>query len=237
MNNKDFLEVIKASFKKFLTTGSNSNEKLKVLHGAIANDIIERLQDKNYSVYSLGFGKGKEGTINGRYIDKKVDITIMKNDKVIAGIGIKFVMQNYSQNSNNYFENMLGETANIRVKRIPYFQVFVILDKLPYYKDGGTIKKWEIFSKHNAEKYLKLSADDIDISTHTPTKTLLFVVHIEDIDTTILNRTNYTQYYMDNPNFEITMSSNYYGEFANSVVFNDYEKFIEKLIHYIRFMD
>ena len=31
MNNKDFLEVIKASFKKFLTTGSNSNEKLKVL--------------------------------------------------------------------------------------------------------------------------------------------------------------------------------------------------------------
>ena len=61
----------------------------------------------------------------GRYINKNVDIVIYKRT-VIAGIGVKFVMQNYSQNSNNYFENMLGETANIRSKNIPYFQIFVI---------------------------------------------------------------------------------------------------------------
>jgi hypothetical protein len=43
-------------------------------------------------------------------------------------------MQNYSQNSNNYFENMLGETANIRSSNIPYFQIFIIPDEIPYYK-------------------------------------------------------------------------------------------------------
>lgn len=71
-------------------------------------------------MYSYFFN-GKEMKLDGRYIDKVVDITILKNSKPIAGIGVKFVMQNYSQNSNNYFENMLGETANIRCANIPYF--------------------------------------------------------------------------------------------------------------------
>ena len=94
MDNQKFLTVVRDSFKKFLETGSRSNEKLKILHGAIANDLLQRL--------------GNEETIDGRYLDKKVDITILKDGNPIAGIGVKFVMQNYSQNSNNYFENMLG---------------------------------------------------------------------------------------------------------------------------------
>ena len=86
----------------------------------------------------------------GRYVDKKVDITISKKDATmhkdipVAGIAVKFVMQNYSQNSNNYFENMLGETANIRANKCPYFQIFIILDRLPYYKkETKRITKWE----------------------------------------------------------------------------------------------
>lgn len=70
----------------------------------------------------------------------------MKNRKVAAGIGVKFVMQNYFQNSNNYFENILGETAHIRSKRIPYFQIFIIPDILPHLmirvilKDGKVLR-------------------------------------------------------------------------------------------------
>lgn len=79
------------------------------------------------------------------------------------------------------FENMLGETANIRCANIPYFQIFIIPDKLPYYKNDGTIQKWEEFTVHNSEKYLTLSRDDIQTSIHTPTKTLLYVVHLPDI--------------------------------------------------------
>ena len=124
MNNTQFLECITKSFLKFLDTGSRSNEKLKILHGAIAKDLSIRLGD-NYQIKSLGFSDNKEGKIKGRYIDKDVDITIYKDSEPIAGIGVKFVMQNYAQNSNNYFENMLGETANIRSNRIPYFQIFI----------------------------------------------------------------------------------------------------------------
>ena len=130
MNNQEFLEVIRRSFEIFVECGtSRSTAKLKPLHGAIARDLAVKLGPE-YEVWSQGYGKGKEATVEGRYVDKDVDITIKKGDETLAGIGVKFVMQNYSQNSNNYFENMLGETANIRCNNVPYFQIFIILDKL-----------------------------------------------------------------------------------------------------------
>lgn len=236
MNNQDFLEVITSSFNKFLLSGSRSNEKLKVLHGAIAKDILNRL-DNHYYVSSLGIGNCKESTIKGRCIDKKVDITITKNNKNIAGIGVKFVMQNYSQNSNNYFENMLGETANIRSQNIPYFQIFIIPDILPYYDNNGIITKWEKISQHNIDKYLTLSNDNIETSIHTPTKTLLFVIHLPDINKNIFTKQDYINYYQSLSNIYVTTTKNKYGSFSSAVIFNDYECFIDKIIHYIKFID
>ena len=235
MDNQEFLTVVGNSFKKFLETGSRSNEKLKILHGAIAKDLKERL-GAGYYVQSLGIGNGKEMKLDGRYIDKVVDITILKNGKAIAGIGVKFVMQNYSQNSNNYFENMLGETANIRCANIPYFQIFIIPDKLPYYKNDGTIQKWEEFSAHNSEKYLALSKDDIQTSVHTPTKTLLFVVHLPEINETITKKEDYIHYYGQQPSFRVCKSRKQFGVFSSAVIHNDYEVFAEKVVYYIKFM-
>ena len=235
MDNQEFLTVVGNSFKKFLETGSRSNEKLKILHGAIANDLQNRL-GKGYSIQSLGIGNGKEMKIDGRYIDKAVDITILKNAIPIAGIGVKFVMQNYSQNSNNYFENMLGETANIRCANIPYFQIFIIPDKLPYYRSDGTFQKWEEFTTHNSEKYLTLSKDDIQTSIHTPTKTLLFVIRLPDIERNISDKDDYINYYEHCNNFRVCKSPIQYGTFSSAVVHNDYEDFAEKLVHYMQFL-
>lgn len=116
---------------------------MKPLHGAIASDLAARL-GADYKVMSQGYEDDKEGVISGRYVDKNVDIVIQKSatEEVVAGLAVKFVMQNYSQNSNNYFENMLGETANIRAKGFPYFQIFIILDRLPYYKRDKSISRW-----------------------------------------------------------------------------------------------
>ena len=61
---------------------------------------------KNFTIQSQGYGNDKEGSINGRYYPKNVDITINYKGKAIAGYAVKFAMRNYSQNSNNYFENM-----------------------------------------------------------------------------------------------------------------------------------
>lgn len=234
MNNLDFLDCILRSFKRFLETGSRSNEKLKILHGEIASDLSNKL-GQDYVVKSLGFDNGKEGKIQGRYIDKNVDITVLKDNTAIAGIGIKFVMQNYSQNSNNYFENMLGETANIRSSNIPYFQIFIIPDEIPYYENDGTIKNWEVFSNHNIHKYRVLSEDLVETSIHTPVKTLLYVVKFPIIDdkSKVTNKKDYYLHYQSLQNFKVGTTDNEFGQFAANVIFNNYEEFSNKIVHRI----
>ena len=234
MNNTQFLAVLKEAFKMYLQTDARSNKKLCILHGEISKDLHERLGDNKYSVYSLGYGDGKEHKINGRYVDKAVDITIAENNKPIAGIAVKYVMSNYSQNSNNYFENMLGETANIRSAKIPYFQIFVIPDKIPYFLKDGTISKPEMISEHNLKKYIKLSDDNTDEFLHTPNKTLVFVVHIQSDNqrTSFSNKEEYQEFYLNN-DFDITVSPLQFS-FGNSVIYNDYDTFIQKVAFAIK---
>lgn len=234
MDNSDFLKCIARSFRRFVETTSRSNEKLKVLHGEIAADFSAQL-GSDYTVSSLGFGDGKEGKIAGRYINKNVDITIYdKENKAIAGIGVKFVMQNYSQNSNNYFENMLGETANIRSANIPYFQIFIIPDKIPYYKKSGTLEHWETFSEHNAEKYFTLSKDNIETFLHTPTKTLLYVVKLPEAKPEPQTQPEYNAHYKGLSSIEISETKQTYSTFGGAIILNDYETFLQKVIHYIK---
>ena len=235
MNKQKFFEILKDSFLTFLDSSSRSNKKLKILHGAIAADIGKKL-GKTYSINSLGFNDKKAKIINGRYLDKKVDIVISKNNKILCGIGLKFVMQNYSQNSNNYFENMLGETANIRSNQIKYFQIFIIPETIPYYKNDNTIKKWEKISIHNIYKYIMLANDKSDLFFHTPDKTLLCVIKLPEIKISIKNKEEYVQYYKNLKNFNITFSDIFLNNFKNndySVIYNNYELFIEKLYHLI----
>lgn len=236
MNNLEFIETIKESFLKCLQTSERSTAKLKILHGAIATDVYNRLNliENNYTVASQGVGDGKEKKILGRYINKAVDITILdKNtNKALAGIGVKFVMSNYSQNSNNYFENMIGETANIRSAKIPYFQVFIIPDILPYYEKDGTLSHWEELSEHYLSKYIKLSEDNIENFMHTPNKTLFFMIHIDrNIADLPKTKEEFKNYYLTN-NFSINLSSLNFN-FGNSIIYNDYENFIKKVVHSI----
>ncbi len=240
LSNQQFLDKVLISFKEFIKSGtSRSTAKLKPLHGAIASDIAERLGE-GYKVNSQGYKDGKEKKISGRYIDKMVDITIeeVKTKKPIVGIGVKFVMQNYSQNSNNYFENMLGETANIRTANCPYFQIFIILDKLPYYKKGGELKKWEELTDHNMSKYCKLSADNTDIFLHTPNKTLICVAHIDpEIPNTTDTKKSYRAFYSNKiDKLKISHSTHDYKGLADNgtIIINDYELFMEKVYHTIK---
>lgn len=228
MDNQEFLNILQISFQKFLTTGSRSNAKLKILHGAIAKNLSERLGE-GYEIKSLGFENDKEGRISGRYIDKNVDIVIYKNEIAIAGISVKFVMQNYAQNSNNYFENMLGETANIRSKNTPYFQIFIVPGILAYYDKNGNLKKWEYFSEHYIHKYRVLSNDNNEMLLHTPTKTLLYILKLPELVGDVENRQSYIDYYSRLSDFKIETSEIDYGGFGNNLIMNDYQLFIEKV--------
>lgn len=237
MTNNEFLEIIRESFLTYLQVGtSRSTAKLKTLHGHIAIDLKEKLGSE-FSVYSQGYGNDKEGSIVGRYYPKNVDITICKSGKPIAGYAIKFVMRNYSQNSNNYFENMLGETANIRSNAIPYFQIFIIFDKVPYYKKGGRFKKYDTISAHNLDKYLALSKDDPSVFFHTPDKTLVVLVKLKEKAPNYLyiNEEDYASYYQSViADADLLSYSNQISDlFDDSVIFNDYEDFIDRTYHII----
>ncbi len=235
MNNQQFLDTLRLSFVKFLGTHSRSNEKLKILHGSIAHDLSKRL-GSDYEIKSLGYGTQSEGKIQGRYINKNVDITIFYNGKPIAGIAIKFVMQNYAQNANNYFENMLGETANIRSNNIPYFQIFIIPSQLPYYKSTGDFSKWEKFNLAHFNKYLILSQDNNENWLHSPTKTLLYVIDLPNLNNTI-NKVDYTNQYtqLNNSNLLIVNTSSLFANqmLGSNVILNDYDSFMEKVVHRI----
>jgi len=234
MNNQQFLQTIGASLRRFLQTHPRSNEKLKVLHAKIAEDIQSRLGN-SYAIKSLGVGDGKEGEMVGRYIDKTVDIIISKDGKNLAGIGVKFVMNNYSQNSNNYFENMLGETANIRANKGKYFQVFVLPEEMPYYDNLGKIQKWEKVTEHNIRKYITLSNDNTDTYLHTPIKTLLFIIKFPTCDHKLIKtKDKYKRFYLKNKNIEIQISNVISGDFGDAMILNNYDSFAEKVVHNIK---
>ncbi len=237
MTNPGFLQMIKSSFETYLRVGtSRSTAKLKTLHGQIAKDLQELLGD-DFVIASQGYGAGKEGLIGGRYYPKKVDITISKNGVPVAGYAIKFVMRNYSQNSNNYFENMLGETANIRAANIPYFQIFIIFDKLPYYENDGSFKRFETITAHHIEKYLVLSRDNPSVFFHTPNKTLVALIKLKESrpDIAFASYKDYNGYYKDllcDPEL-MSFSNSIPDSFGDSVILNNYEDFIKRTYHII----
>ncbi len=206
-----------------------------MLHGAIADDINNKL-GRTYKVKSLGIGNGKEGQLVGRYMEKTVDILISKNKNDIAGIGIKFVMNNYSQNSNNYFENMLGETANIRTNNKEYFQILILPEEMPYYNKSGKITKWEKITAYNIDKYIALSRDNTERYFHTPIKTLLFIIKFSECDHDIITtKLKYKRYYLNQTqDISMQLSVNTSGSFGNAIILNNYELFIEKTVHYIK---
>lgn len=186
--NQEFLKCLERSYLKYLEKGAKGvrgTGKLKILHSHIAEDLRNVLGDK-YQIFSLDEKKGKEKTIRGRYMDKRVDIAIMKDEKPVAGIGVKFIMSNYRQNSNNYFENMLRETANIRTNNILYFQIVVCFVRSPYfYKEENKekiIKNFEKVNLTHLEKYQILSQDDTLVYLHSPIKILLTLVDFANID-------------------------------------------------------
>lgn len=232
--NESFLATLTMAFEIYLQTSARSNEKLKILHAKIASDLTQKLGNE-FEVKSYGLGDGKEESLAGRYYDKAVDIAVLQNGAGCAGVAVKFVMSNYAQNANNYFENMLGETANLRSNGLPYFQILIVPESMPYFEKDGSIGKIEELTDHHLEKYLNLSQDDVGRFFHIPNNTLLVVVklpkfsHAQDKDEyKALCSGQALQY---SQKFKAKFENKNSANFEGSVIFNDYERFLNKLYH------
>ncbi|HEY4495523.1 MAG TPA: hypothetical protein VJC01_03720 [Candidatus Paceibacterota bacterium] len=163
LQNK-FIKAINASFVAYNKKGgARSNKKLIPIHKFLSETILGNLKN-GFSIKSLGIGDGKEATIGGKYYPKNLDVAIFKDDKIIATVSFKFVTSNYKQNANNYFENLMGETANIRRQNIGFAHFLVLRGHTPYYsKNKGNLrgkeKGVEIISEKHLQKYVKLFND------------------------------------------------------------------------------
>lgn len=160
----------------------------------------------------------------GHYYEKRVDISIFRGEVPCAGVAVKFIMSNYGQNANNYFEGMLGETANLRAQGVPYFQIIIIPEQMPYFDRDGNITKIELFSTHNLEKYIALSRERQ--SLHTPNKTLLALIKLPDFS----QARNKDNYKMLCESGAIAYSTQFSAEnFGENVILNNYAEFLNQV--------
>jgi hypothetical protein len=155
--------VLEAYIKAYANFGARSSEKLKPVHGELATRIereYKSLGKLNFSISALGHEKSnKEISVPGVFYNKNSDITILdKNGKPVGIIAAKFPISNFAQNANNYFEGMLGETANLRLNKIVVAHAILLPYKLPYYKNAKAesdkvISKIEKIANKHIDKY------------------------------------------------------------------------------------
>ncbi|TAD98703.1 MAG: hypothetical protein EAZ97_10515 [Bacteroidetes bacterium] len=193
----EFLEAIAQSFTKYVMHGARSTEKLLPIHSFLAA-ILQKIFGTDYEVhYNSGKTKFKtisyftekrneqktkkipvgELTVDGKYYPKDIDICITKDNIPKFCLGIKVITSNYSQNANNYFENMIGETANIQRNNIPYAQLIIMRKHTPYYENSGLLKKIELLDKDDIMKYVKLIFDTP--FPHQPKSIAILMIDIE----------------------------------------------------------
>lgn len=184
IDNRHFYNALKETYKKYLTYGSRSPEKLKPIHGWMG-ETYKRILGDHYEVFYLN---GSEFVVNGRYYPKTVDIAISLKDKEPKFvISFKFVTSNYKQNVNNFFENLLGECANIRTEKIGFGHIMILRDKIPYFAKKGEIEKWEYPDDKNLGKYVKLFKDRKEFF-HAPNFLCLEILSINPIIEEAYNR-------------------------------------------------
>jgi hypothetical protein len=178
-SEQEFIKAIEQSFKMYKLHGARSTEKLKPIHKYIAN-VLQMIWGDEFDVRFMG-DNSKEMTVAGKYYPKDIDVTVTKNNQPVLCLGIKFVTSNYKQNANNYFESMMGETANIQaLGSLPYVQLIILRYETPYYKknDAKHPSKIEIVNDKDIQKYLNLMFDTPQ--AHRPYSIGIFVINVNE---------------------------------------------------------
>jgi hypothetical protein len=165
---KKFIEAIKNSYIAYFESGSRSTKKLEPIHGCVARLLEVEFNNRGVDVqiYAKGYGSTKvtncEKKIEGFFYPKNVDIAVFSGTNPLGAISLKFATGNYKQNANNYFEHMLGETANLRASGLVYGQITILRRLTPYFDKRGVIGRMEAINAFDINKYVFLNKSDID---------------------------------------------------------------------------
>ncbi len=171
-----FENILKQSFIESVDTpdSTRSNKRLELIHGFFAKEIEKEIikleeegfiEERSLNVISKGLGSGGEFTFKGPLFNKDTDISIInKKGEIIMAFLVKFVFSNYSQNQNNYFEQMVGESLNLSLGKVNSFNIFVIRDNTPYFtKKKESISRVEKIN-HKIKKHNNFTNGDIHLT-------------------------------------------------------------------------
>lgn len=180
MIKEKFIKSLEEGYKNYLLVHARSTSKIIPMHKCLSEILKEKL-GKDFVIKSMGIGDNKEYKFRGKYYTKHLDITILKDNKPISALGFKFVTSNYKQNSNNYFENMLGETANVKRNDLLYGQILILKEQMPYFStDKKQFTKVEKINELNLKKYFRLGTDNAENLYHKPD--IMFISFLETGD-------------------------------------------------------
>jgi hypothetical protein len=151
------------------------------LHGPIS-DQYPRSQRWRYVFTGQSPTSTHEANVGGMYYGKDVDVLVARDKQELGVISIKFVISNYWQNSINYLEQQIGETANLRRRNIVYGNLFCVTNPIPYKNRSGEITRREAIRDHDIQRYARLRADHEHI--HAPDEMAIGIVDLDtDADT------------------------------------------------------
>lgn len=171
-----FLEAARLSYRMVALRGPRSNAKIKVLHGWVQDELRRELTD-DYVFTGLTPDGGREARVDGMYYGKDVDILATRDGQELGVVSVKFVISNYWQNAVNYFEQQIGETANLRRRNIVYGNLFCLTDPIPYNRSGGGVARYERLRERDVQRYAKLRADHEH--AHSPDEMAIGVVELD----------------------------------------------------------
>lgn len=149
VDKHQLLYIIGKSVKLFFSHGCRSSKRVDCVHNFLAYHI------------SLHFPKDKFVVLTEKNIPydnitgkKKCDIVVkyIDSERIHTVFPVKFVMSNYMQNRNNYWENLRGEVVGILDVNpgIRVTPINIIFKTTPYLEKGGTISKFENTNYENS---------------------------------------------------------------------------------------
>jgi len=125
-----FVDQIKTA--DTVKNATRSNKILIPMHKAIADFISE---NSHYHTQSL---PDSEYTVEFDYGSKKVDIALLDEKNNLKGVILfKGIRSEYNKNSNNYYEQMKGESSLFIDNNIPVYQIILIPTQVHHKNSRG----------------------------------------------------------------------------------------------------
>lgn len=171
-----FLAAMQEAYRMVVIHGSRSTAKTHVLHVWVQDELRRELGDE-YDFTGQSPVSTREAGVAGMYYDKNVDVLVARDGEELGVISVKFVISNYWQNSVNYLEQQIGETANLRRRNIVYGNLFCVTNPIPYKNRAGAIVKLEYIRDHDIQRYARLRADHEHI--HAPQEMAIGIVTLD----------------------------------------------------------